>query len=228
MFPDVLASSIVGGILCLDRIFLQVMISRPIVAGTVIGIILGHPQTGLVTGAMVELFWIDRSQIGTVVPPNDTVASIVIAAGTIISGKALGHPSRELIALAVLLFIPLGLLGRQVDILVMGANEKTSRAVLEDARSGRDEAVTRRQFTGLIKAYFLMFFFLLGFILIATEVLQWLYPALPTRLHLPLTWVYSFLPILGMGVALSTVHMKGIIPVFCGVFLLLTVLLDVF
>ena len=37
MIMNVLIVSIVGGILCLDRIFVQVLISRPIVAAPVIG-----------------------------------------------------------------------------------------------------------------------------------------------------------------------------------------------
>jgi PTS system mannose-specific IIC component len=226
LFLEALAVSVIGGILCLDRVFLQVMVSRPVVAGTVTGFILGHPQTGLITGALVELLWIDRSQFGAIIPPNDSIASIIISASSIISGKILGHVSRELIAVAVLLFIPLGILGRQLDILAMGANERLSRDALGDAEAGRDEEISRKQISGLIKTYLLTFCFLLGFILIATEILLRVYPIIPPNLLLPLTYVYSFLPVLGIAVALSTVRMKGIIPVFCGVFLIMTVIFD--
>lgn len=227
MFLEALAASVIGGILCLDRIFLQVMVSRPVVAGTLTGFILGHPQTGLVSGALVELLWIDRSPFGTVIPPNDSIASIIIAASTIISGKILGHSSRELIAVAVLLFIPLGILGKQIDILVMGANEKVSRDALDDAEAGRDEEISRKQISGLIKTFLLTFFFLLGFILIATEILLRVYPVIPPKLHLSIMYVYFFLPLLGIAVALSTVRMRGMMPVFCGLFLIMTVIFDI-
>jgi PTS system mannose-specific IIC component len=227
LFLEALAASVIGGILCLDRIFLQAMVSRPVVAGTLTGFILGHPQTGLVSGALVELLWIDRSPFGTVIPPNDSIASIIIAASTIISGKILGHSSRELIAVAVLLFIPLGILGKQIDILVMGANEKVSRDALDDAEAGRDEEISRKQISGLIKTFLLTFFFLLGFILIATEILLRVYPVIPPKLHLSIMYVYFFLPLLGIAVALSTVRMRGMMPVFCGLFLILTVIFDI-
>jgi len=227
LFLEALAASVIGGILCLDRIFLQVMVSRPVVAGTLTGFILGHPQTGLVSGALVELLWIDRSPFGTVIPPNDSIASIIIAASTIISGKILGHSSRELIAVAVLLFIPLGILGKQIDILVMGANEKVSRDALDDAEAGRDEEISRKQISGLIKTFLLTFFFLLGFILIATEILLRVYPVIPPKLHLSIMYVYFFLPLLGIAVALSTVRMRGMMPVFCGLFLIMTVIFDI-
>ncbi len=227
LFLEALAASVIGGILCLDRIFLQVMVSRPVVAGTLTGFILGDPQTGLITGALVELLWIDRSPFGTIIPPNDSIASIIIAASTIITGKILGHSSRELIAVAVLLFIPLGILGKQIDILVIGANERVSRDALDDAEAGRDEEISRKQISGLIKTFLLTFCFLLGFILIATEILLRVYPVIPPKLHLPLTYVYSFLPLLGIAVALSTVRMRGMMPVFCGVFLITTVIFDI-
>jgi mannose/fructose/N-acetylgalactosamine-specific phosphotransferase system component IIC len=217
LFLEALAASIIGGILCLDRIFLQVMVSRPVVAGTLTGF----------SGALVELLWIDRSPFGTVIPPNDSIASIIIAASTIISGKILGHSSRELIAVAVLLFIPLGILGKQIDILVMGANEKVSRDALDDAEAGRDEEISRKQISGLIKTFLLTFFFLLGFILIATEILLRVYPVIPPKLHLSIMYVYFFLPLLGIAIALSTVRMRGMMPVFCGLFLIMTVIFDV-
>jgi len=61
--------------MCLDRIFIQAMISRPIVIAPVAGIILGQPYTGLMTGAILELFWMDRAPIGIYIPPNDSVTA---------------------------------------------------------------------------------------------------------------------------------------------------------
>ena len=101
MILKLVVVSIVGGILCLDRIVLQVMISRPIVAAPLTGLILGDPYTGLITGAFIELFWIDRLPIGAYIPPNDTVAAILITASSIESAPLLGthrlrtHDCRE-------------------------------------------------------------------------------------------------------------------------------------
>lgn len=53
MILNVITVSVVGGILCLDRVVLQVMISRPIVAAPLIGLILGDLYTGLVAGAFI-------------------------------------------------------------------------------------------------------------------------------------------------------------------------------
>ena len=70
MILKIIIVSVVGGILCLDRVVLQAMISRPIVAAPVIGLILGDPYTGLIVGAFIELFWIDRFPIGAYFLPT--------------------------------------------------------------------------------------------------------------------------------------------------------------
>ncbi len=108
MILKIVVVSIAGGILCLDRIVLQAMISRPIVAAPVIGLILGDPYTGLIVGAFIELFWIDRLPIGAYIPPNDTIAAILITASSIESARFLGNLSQGLIALAVLIFFRSG------------------------------------------------------------------------------------------------------------------------
>jgi len=79
--------ALLGGVLCLDRVALQVMISRPVVVGPVIGMVLSEPFTGLIIGAFIELLWIDRSPMGLYIPPNDSIATVLATAG--------GHTGRE-------------------------------------------------------------------------------------------------------------------------------------
>ena len=120
MFWNVLITSFAGGIICLDRIFLQVMVSRPVVAGPIIGLILNDPFTGLLCGALVELLWIDRLPIGTYVPPNDSITTVIITAAAIITGNTFGHHSRELATFCILLFLPLGYLFERVKLDPLG------------------------------------------------------------------------------------------------------------
>lgn len=42
----------------------QVMITRPLVAGTVAGVILGDPAAGAAVGAILELFALDLLPVG--------------------------------------------------------------------------------------------------------------------------------------------------------------------
>ena len=72
--------------MCLDRIFIQAMISRPIVIAPVTGLILGEPRTGLMIGALLELFWMDRVPIGIYIPPNDSIAAAFATSLAILVG----------------------------------------------------------------------------------------------------------------------------------------------
>jgi len=64
---------------------LQVLVSRPVVAGPVAGLILGDPATGLRVGVALELFALDVVPVGAARYPDfsaATVGAVIYAAGT--------------------------------------------------------------------------------------------------------------------------------------------------
>ncbi len=100
----------------LDRTaVLQVMISRPIVAAPLTGLLLGSPQTGLLVGLLVELLWLCRLPVGAFVPPDDTQVSIGATVLAISMGEALHLGGSGFVILCTLLAMPLGKIGQQFD-----------------------------------------------------------------------------------------------------------------
>ncbi|MDO9228397.1 MAG: PTS sugar transporter subunit IIC [Syntrophales bacterium] len=225
MIMNVLIVSIAGGLLCLDRVFIQTLISRPIVAAPVTGAILGDPYTGLIAGAFIELLWIDRLPIGAYVPPNDTAAAIVIAACAIESGRILGHLPQGLIALAVLIFVPFAYLAQQMDRWIIRGNEKPANEALKNAISGAPPAIARKHLFAALKTWLLSAGLILIAIPIGVGVMTWSYPCLAPRIIRGLDLVYGLLPLIGTAVALNTLHLRGALPIFCAVFLSATVIL---
>jgi PTS system mannose-specific IIC component len=225
MIWNVIIVSVAGGILCLDRVVLQAMISRPIVAAPVIGLILGEPYTGLIVGAFIELFWIDRLPIGAYIPPNDTIAAILITASSIETAHNLNNFSQGLVILAVLLLLPLGILARQMDLWLCRGNEKLADGALVDAATGNTRAVARRHLTAILRAYLFPACFIMVTLPMAIALMTWAYPRLADWMIRGLTLTYSLLPLIGTAVALSTINIRGMIPVFCAVFLATTVLI---
>ena len=218
--------ALAGGCLCLDRVFLQFMISRPVVSGTLIGFLLSDPYTGLVSGALVELLWIDRSPIGTVVPPNETIASIVIAAAVIIAGKSLGTVSRELIALGVLILLPTAILGQVLDTWTIRKNDKIAKKAAEMASYGDIDGVSRLHVKSLARTYLANTGFIFAALLVGSYAVAGIYPLIPPALSRALSYIYFFLPVLGVAVALNTIHLRGTIPVFSGVFLIMAAIFE--
>lgn len=228
MFAEIILISCVGGLLCLDRVFIQAMISRPIVVAPVIGVILGHPNVGLVIGAIIELLWIDRIPIGIYIPPNDSVAAALATSTAILAGGSQGEIPREVIALAVLLAIPFGVLARRIDIQIVESNNLLSDQALEAAKALDIRAIERKTYFGLAKVFlaYVGLLFILQMCFIPTVI--WLYPQLPTEILAMLSLTYYFLPLLGVAVAINTIKLRGAIPVFCAIVLVIAVVMDYF
>jgi mannose PTS system EIIC component len=225
MILKLVVVSIAGGILCLDRIVLQTMISRPIVAAPLIGLILGDPYTGLITGAFIELLWIDRLPIGAYIPPNDTVAAILITASSIESARLIGGLSPGLIAFAVLLVVPLGILAQGMELWISRGNAKLVEEALCDAERGDARSIARRHLSAILKTYLLSVAFILIAMFAAISAITWIYPRLAPQIIRGLTLLYGIIPLLGAAVALNTINIRGVIPIFCAAFLCVTAII---
>ncbi len=101
----------------------QVMVARPLVAGTVAGLVVGEPVTGLVAGVLFELFQFDVLPVGASRYPEygpATVAAVAAAHGAVEpAGLALG----ALVGLATALVggLSLGLVRRLNTVAVRAA-----------------------------------------------------------------------------------------------------------
>ncbi|MBW2557523.1 MAG: PTS sugar transporter subunit IIC [Deltaproteobacteria bacterium] len=228
MWLNFLEVALLGGFLCLDRVVLQTMISRPVVAGPVIGMVLSEPFTGLIIGAFIELLWIDRSPMGLYVPPNDSIATILATAGAILAGRESGHPPRELLALAILLFLPFGVLAQKIDVWIIKTNDRLSQRAVEYARLGDIKRFARTHMQGLVKTFVGVFVIILVCLAPGVAILKWAFPILPERIMKILSYTYFFIPILGIAVALNTIKLRGAVPVFAGLFLLATLIMKIF
>ena len=228
MFVKIILISFVGGLLCLDRVFIQAMISRPIIIAPVIGSILGNPYAGLIIGAILELFWIDRIPIGIYIPPNDSIAAAMAASTAILTSQALGIVTKELMALSILLAIPFGILAKKMDVKIIESNNVLSDQALDDAKALNIRAIERKTYLGLAKVF--IFYIVLLFILqlIFIPVMIWIYPKLPVQVNAMLSLTYYFLPLLGIAVAINTIKLRRAIPVFCAIFLVVAMAMEFF
>jgi PTS system mannose-specific IIC component len=204
------------------------MISRPIIIAPVIGSILGDPYAGLIIGAILELFWIDRLPIGIYIPPNDSIAAAMAASTAILTSQALGIVTKELIALSILLAIPFGILAKKMDVKIIESNNVLSDQALDDAKALNISAIERKTYLGLAKVsiFYIALLFILQLIFI--PVMIWIYPKLPVQVNAMLSLTYYFLPLVGIAVALNTIKLRRAIPVFCAIFLVVAMAMEFF
>jgi len=204
------------------------MISRPIIIAPIIGLILNNPYAGLIIGAMIEMFWIDRIPIGIYIPPNDSLVAVLATSVAILAGQKLGSVSPELIAFSILLFIPFGILAKQIDIMIIKSNDILSDQALEDAKKSNIRGIEQKTYLGLIKVLSFYIIYLLVLQVIFIPAVIWIYPKLASTIIKMLTMIYYFLPLLGIAVAINTIKLRGAIPVFCAIFLIIAVSLEFF
>jgi PTS system mannose-specific IIC component len=88
---ELLPVAILGAVLGLDVVsFPQAMISRPVVAATLGGTLIGESSSGLLIGAILELIALETLPFGASLYPEWGSAAVV---GGVIFGSHAGHPA---------------------------------------------------------------------------------------------------------------------------------------
>jgi mannose/fructose/N-acetylgalactosamine-specific phosphotransferase system component IIC len=89
-----------GGLVGLDGTsFPQAMISRPIIAGTVTGLLFGQPVEGAVAGFLVEVFALTTLPIGAAQYPESGTATVAATSAYVAAAPAGLHPGYLALAL---------------------------------------------------------------------------------------------------------------------------------
>lgn len=95
----------------LNSFFASIMISRPIIIGPLVGLVLGDLTTGIKVGAALELVWLGAMAIGASNPPDMVSGSVIGTSYVIVT-----HSS---VATAVALAVPISMLMQMVWNLLM-------------------------------------------------------------------------------------------------------------
>jgi PTS system mannose-specific IIC component len=228
MFGNILLVSVIGSLLCLDRVFVQAMISRPVVIAPLVGLMLHNFYAGLVIGAVMELIWIDRLPIGTYIPPNDSLAAVLATSAAVLAAPKGGAPPPELISLSVLTAVPFGLAAKRMDTMIIRANDVLSDGALQAAERNDVRSVARKSYRGLLRVFVADTLFLLAAQCAVIPLIRWGFPELNASALKSLLWMYYFLPLVGIAVAVNMLKLRRAVAVFCAVFLAVAALLEIF
>lgn len=203
----------------LDRVaMLQIMVSRPIVAGPLAGFVLGEPMVGLQIGLLVELLWLARLPVGAAVPPDDTQVSV---AGTVVAvalGRSMETIGIELILTVLLVAMPLGKLGQYFEHYARHYNGRLGIRVEDAFERGVLAAAEWQHLRGLISfsvAALATYAVILGG---GLAIVPQLWPLLQTPLSYSGGWLALALPLVGIAIILGTVNVSRALTLFCAAF----------
>jgi PTS system mannose-specific IIC component len=143
---DVLPIAVLGGLLGLDVVsFPQAMISRPLVAATLAGVLVGHPASGLLIGAVLELIALETLPFGASRYPEWGSASVV---GGAIFASHPSHPAGAMTC-GMLAALATTWVGGWTMVKLRQANASWARGRRDALEAGSRGAVTSLQLMGM-------------------------------------------------------------------------------
>ncbi|MFO0595232.1 MAG: PTS sugar transporter subunit IIC [Myxococcaceae bacterium] len=201
---EVVVTAVWGGLLALERrAFLQAMVSRPLVAAAVTGMLLEDPVAGLAIGVVFELLHLGGASLGGAHPDHDTLPAVAASALAAGLGHADGSDSTPAMwSVAMLACAPFGRAGLKLENVLDARAKKYFTRALSAASSGDLRRAARQN----LRALWPQFVFY-GLICGAAAFLGPKLEPLVTNLPLPVLRGLAFAyPAMGVAAATAAVH----------------------
>ena len=204
-WTQLLLTSVWGGLMALERrAFLQAMVSRPLVAATVTGLLCEDVLAGLFIGLVFELLHLGGASLGGAHVDHDTLPAVAAAGLAASIGHASGSDATPAIwALSILICAPFGRAGRLLENhLDLRARKYFGRA-LTAAVAGNMHAVASQNLRAMWPQ-FVFYGLICGLAAAAGPQVEALESQLPLPVLRGLAWAYP-----AMGVAAAAVAVQG-------------------
>ena len=206
MLFEAIIVTIAAAILSIEQNNGQFGFARPLVAGTIIGIVLGNPVMGVTLGAEMQLIFMGVTAIGAAVPPDYLIGTCLATALAILTNAS--------VEVALSLAVPAAIAGQSVNIL--------GRTVNTVLNHWADKAVEAGNYKKLEIAHYC------GGLITAARTALVVFPvvyfgvgALDTMMAVIPAWVLtglsaagSILPVVGFGMLLKYLDVKYLMPFF--------------
>lgn len=185
----------------------------PLTTGTLVGLFMGDPMTGMLAGANIQLIYLGWISAGGTMPSNTIVAGIFGTALTILAGA---DPT-----MAVTFAIPLSMLGLLLNQVYMTVNAAWIHQADKLLDKGNIRGVRLMNFV----PSFCMALLLYGvpaflMVMFGSDWAESMLAAVPESLISALQVVGGIMPALGIAMLLNYLGKKNLIPWFFGGFFL--------
>jgi PTS system mannose-specific IIC component len=219
---DIFLVALAGGVIGLDRTAAgQFMISQPIVAGPLMGWLLGDAATGLIIGVALELIWLMDIPVGTFVPADSTILT-VWATSVAVLGSG-GKAPLPVIGFCLLLTVALIPVTMRVDGFIRKWNSRLAAAAEPTPGEHAGLRLARAHLSGLAVFFLKSFVLYLVFVpagLIAVGLLS----GLPAGFQSSMSLFVKLLPLLGVASVVRKLSMKTADRFFLAGFVMAAVL----
>ena len=213
-----------GGLVAVERkAFLQAMFSRPLVAATVMGMLLNDVPSGLFIGMVLELFHLGAANLGASLPDNDTLSATCTAAAAATMAAATGAGSTQALwSIAILVFLPLGRAGRVADRMLEGYMARLARVAMASAEAGNLSRAVRQNLWGMWP-HFIVYGAVASLCALLGFFIGPLVAQLPLDLLRGLAWAFPAMASVAAALAAQGSHAKRA-PLYSGLGALVVIL----
>lgn len=182
------------------------LLSRPLVLGPLVGLVLGDLNQGIIIGATLEMIFMGNIKVGAAIPPDVITGGVLGTALAILSGKGA--------AIALALAIPISILAEMVL-----SGLFISRAVFNKRFERLAEEGDLRRFQLLHIVLGLMKPLLMGLLTfialqLGTDAMRSFLDSIPPWVHSGLQVAGNMLPALGFALLMSVMFNKKVAPYF--------------
>jgi len=179
-FPEILLISFIGGMVAVDTASgRQVMISQPVVACPIIGLIFGEPQLGLLLGILLELPWLINIPMGGVHGSAGNLGAVVATALAIFLKKKDMNTENIIVIISIMYSLAISRVGSNLVEYMRKAN-LTLIHLADDAANQADfKRITRLNMIGLFYSFILG----LGLVFVGYSLGILILPPITTFVH---------------------------------------------
>lgn len=176
-------------------------IAQPLVACSIMGVIFGDVQTGVMVGAAIQAMYLGMIQPGGALPSDRAAATFIGASLAIASGGG--------VEAALALAVPLGLLGSAIFQMFMTFNAVFPHLGDKAAAKGDGEGVARANILGTLPSF--IFYFVLYTVAnyAGVGLVESLLAAMPASLVKTLSIMAKIVPAVGFAMLLKYVITEG-------------------
>jgi PTS system mannose-specific IID component len=182
------------------------LLSRPLVLGPLVGLVLGDLTQGVIIGATLELIFMGNIKVGAAIPPDVITGGVLSTAFAIISGKG---PS-----IALALAVPISILAEMVISGLFVFRAVFNKRFNAYADAGDYRKLERLHvFSGLLKPLLMGTITFIA-LLLGSEVMKAFLDMIPAWVNDGLRLAGSMLPALGFALLLHLMFNKKVAPYF--------------
>jgi len=204
MFVEILSISILAGILAIDvRTIGGTMLSRPLVVGPLVGLLLGDLSIGFYVAILVELLWIGLLPVGAYLPVETLPITTVTVALTILLKDSMVISVPALLIFSLMAAIPLGYIGRWSEEHIRNLNSMMSASLIKEIDKGDFSRISRIQSANICITFLKNFLLCFIPIFFGRELFKNIVNSMPVQIQDGVLYANWLIPALGFAVVME-------------------------